>query len=230
MKKLSTLLLVAFFLPSASYAAVARVSATNMTNSTTASVDTTSGANRVMCVGIGGATTDTVTGVTVGSDTLTFESKVQVSGNRYHYNYCGVLTVTGTQTVTITGSGLALSTAVLYSGAGVPKNPRTATGNSQAPSVSASPAPAADSWIFGGGGNDATFFVAGANTTCVSEGGVCSSSIEQADSNGIASPTALNWTLVVTGNWAAYLVEIPAAAAVASVPTSIQSLVQSLWW
>lgn len=228
MKKL--LLILAFLVPSPALAAVALISATDMSGNNTVSVDTTTGANRAACVNIGGDLTDNTTAVTVGTDTLTLMTKVQVSGNRFHYSFCGILTVTGTQTVTITGGTLALSTTLLYSGAGTPKNGVTATGNSATPSITASPTPASTSWLAGGTGNDAAVSVAGANTTCRSQGGVCTSSLQQSDSNGVTSPTSLNWSLTPGGNWAAYAVEIPVAAGAAAVATPIQSLVKSFWW
>ena len=229
MKKL---LLISLMLFSAHFAnaAVALISATNMGASNTADVNTTSGSNRVMVVNIGGDVSDNTTAVSVGSDSLTFMVKRQVSGNRWHYQYCGILTVTGTQTVTITGGSLALSTAQLYSGAGACKNATSATGNSGAPSVSITAA--SDSWLAGGVGNDAAAAVAGANTTCRSQGGVCTSSIQQDDSNGVASPISLNWTIAPSGNWAAYGSELPVAVSAAAPIPSILKLLMGMvqWW
>ena len=221
------LILLFLISPQISSAAVAFVSATNMVASQTASVDTGTGANRVACV-TASAQTDILTGVTVGSDTLSFQTKVAVSGYNINWMYCGVLTVTGTQTVTISGSGTyQLNTTLLYSGAGTPKNAVTNTGNGTSGTVTASPTPASTSWLVGGGANDSIVIVAGSNTTCRNVNGCPGdSAIGAFDSNGVASPTALNTT--VAGNWAMFAVEIPVPSA-AATPTSLLGLIRAFW-
>lgn len=208
--KLKIIIPSVFFLFSLSFGVAHAVSLTTVVDlgsSNSGTIDTGSGSDRVVCVGIGGDTSDLTTDVSVGSDTLTLEAKVQVLNNRWHYVFCGVMTVTGSQTITITGGSLALSTAILYSGAGTPLNGSSNSGNGTTAFVSI--AGASDSWLFGSVGNDAIATIMGSNTTCRSQGGTCTSSLAQADSNGVASPTALNFT--VANNWGVVGVEIPNA-------------------
>ena len=215
MKKLLLTLLI-LLLPNVSFAAIAHYASYDATNNFSFSMDGGSG-NRVIVFSGSGDTTDNISGVTWNGEAFTKFVTVNFAAiGRYNVLWCLVPTGTGSQTFTASGiTGSSVMTVSVYTGAGNCKNNVTNSGSGATSIITASPAPASTSWIVGGGGNDASAISAGSNTTMRSG----ASSQGQADSNGVASPTALNFTHS-SGAWATYAVEIPEA---------VTSIIMSFW-
>lgn len=210
MKKLLFTLLI-LLLPNVSFAAIAHYASYDATNNFSFSMDGGSGANRVIVFRGAGDTSDNISGVTWNGESFTKLGTTAFAAiGRYNVVWCLVPTGTGTQTFTASGiTDSSVMTVSVYTGAGTCKNYVHTTGSGTTGTATASPAPAATSWLVGGGGNDASAESMGSNTT---QRGTAGSSQAQADSGGVASPTALNFTHS-SGNWSAYLVEIPEATA-----------------
>ncbi len=212
MKKLLTLLITFLLLPSTVFGAIAHFASYDATSVFTGSFDGSSGANRVIVFRGSADSSDNITSVTWNGENFTKFITVNFAAiGRYNVLWCLQPSGTGSQSYAINGiTTSSILTFSVYTGAGNCKNAVHTTGTGTTGSVSASPAPAADSWMVGGGGNDAAAIVMGANTT---NRGVAGSSQAGVDSNGVASPTAFNFSFGGgSANWAAYDVEIPAAS------------------
>lgn len=186
----------------------------HVTNAST-TVDGGTGANRSIIFVVCGDTTDNMTAVTWNSEALT-KGITQNFAAVGRYNYIWYLhnpSGTGSQSLTISGS-TARSVGTCYVYTGVNAAPTDFVANTaSAASIANSHTAANGDWLVGGAGNDASTLSAGSNTTLRS----VASSQGSGDSNGAASPTALNWTCTPTGNMAAYgCVISPAAEAVAN--------------
>jgi len=228
MKYLLTILIF-FSLAGNVSAAIAHYNSYDATSVFTGSFDGGTGTNRVIVFRGAADTSDNITSVTWNGEGFTKFITVNYAAiGRYNVLWCLQPTGTGTQNYAINGiGGSSILTFSVYTGAGNCKNNVHTTGTGTSGSATASPAPATDSWLVGGGGNDAAALVMGANTTAR---GFTGSSQGGADSNGVTSPTALNFSFGGgSANWAAYLVEIPAVAGAVSTPTSLLGLVRAFW-
>lgn len=168
---------------------------------TGASVDIGSGSTRLIVymarTTIG---SDSVTAVQVGSLSLTKVGSRQTgAGNRYLTMWAGYPTQTGSQTLTVTGTeagGVVLTyNEVLQTGQ--PKNFASSAGNTSG-AVSLSVTANNGDWLIGACISDVGDVDVGANTTAREDSG----SAMEVDSNGVASPTALNFTLAGSGGYA----------------------------
>ncbi len=166
-------------------------------SSSSQSVDIGTGSNR--CLVFVGATaigSDSITAVSVNGESFTKQGSRQSGGGNRYQTIWTLLnpSSTGTQTLTITGT-VSVSGLLLYSGVDEVKNFNS---NAAASGTSGSVSITADNgdWLVGGGISDVNTINASTNTTLRSG----SSSIIQVDSNGVASPTALNFTFQ-SGGW-----------------------------
>lgn len=93
---------------------------------------TTTGPNRILFVGLFGATTDILTGITYNAIAMSFVGKVQVSTDRWVYLYVLVNPAAGAHNVVISFSGATAikSFAVSYTGARQGNQPDASTTNS----------------------------------------------------------------------------------------------------
>jgi hypothetical protein len=206
-----TLLVLMLLAPSGVFAAIAHVSSFDTTNTFSGSFDGGSGANRVIVFHGSADTSDNITAITWNGEGFTkLGVTLFAATGRYNTIWClSNPSGSGSQNYVISGaSGSSVITFSVYSGAGTCQNYIHTTGSGTAGTATASPVPASTSWLVGGGGNDASAEAMGSNTT---QRGLTGSSQATADSNGVASPTALNFTHS-SGNWAAYLVELTVAA------------------
>lgn len=178
--------------------AIALHSATSVTTNST-SVDGGTGTYRAIIFVANADTADNMTAVTWAGEALTKLNSLVSVNTRYDYIwYLLNPTATGSQTLAVTGpTGYGNATCLVYTGVSAIKNFNSATGNSTTPAVSIT-ANNGD-WLVGGADSTAGTVTAGSNTTVRSS----SSSAVQGDSNGAASPTALNWS-APSGTWTAY--------------------------
>jgi len=182
--------------------AIALVSTTNITVPNTTAVNAGSGANRlIMCVTCGDIT-DNMSAVTWNGESLT-KGLTQNFSAIGRFNYIWYLhnpSGTGSQNLVITGAGGggSISTCLVYSDvSGIPTDFIQSTVNGT--SIANNHTAVTGDWLVGGGGNDVSTLSFGTNTTVRSG----ASSQGQADSNGVSSPTALNYTCT-GGNMATY--------------------------
>lgn len=178
--------------------AIAHYASTTVTTNST-SVDGGTGTYRAIIFVANADTADNMTAVTWGGESLTKLNSLVSVNTRYDYIwYLLNPTATGSQTLAVTGpGGYGNATCQVYTGVSAIKNFNSATGNSTAPAVSIT---ANDGdWLVGGAESTASNVAAGSNTTRRSS----ASSTVQGDSNGAASPTALNWT-ASSGTWTAF--------------------------
>lgn len=217
MKKLLFTILISC-IPFTSFAAIAHYASYNVTGAFTGSFDGGSGSNRTIVLRGAADTSDNISSVTWNGENFTkMGTTLYPAVTRYDVVWCLQPAGSGTQSYAINGiTDSSIMTMSVYTGAGACKNYVHTTGTGTSGSATASPTPASTSWLVGGGGNDANFIVAGTNTTLRSG----ASSQAGADSNGAASPTALNFTYSgSSANWAAYLVELPVASAAPTTPS-----------
>lgn len=171
------------------------------TVNTGASVNIGSGSLRMIIYQGGTAAgSDSITAVSVGSLSLTKVGSVQSGGgpNRFITMWYGFPTETGSQTLTITGTE-AGGGVLVYDGikkATSPKNFASQTGNTSG-AVSLSITANNGDWLVGSFISDTGSVSMGTNTTVRED----SSSAGSADSNGVASPTALAYTLNTSGRY-----------------------------
>lgn len=198
-----TFLFSLFAVGQSAYAAIALYGTTDVSGVSNIPVDGGSGLDRVMILAGSGETSDSLVSVTWNGEDFTKEiAQVLPATGRYNYVWCLAPKSTGTHTFhTATANGVlsgAGMVVMVYTGAGFCKNPNTASGTGTTGSVSLS-ANNGD-WLVGGGANDASVLSMGSNTT---QRGFTGSSVGVADSNGTASPTALNFAFS-NANWLAY--------------------------
>lgn len=211
MKKLTTILLAFFFIPLVSQAAIALVSHTDGVTDDTFSANVGSGSNRYACAMMKAGTNSSPSTVSVGSDSLSQIYTITAYFSRRLEAWCGPLTVDGTQTVSYTGSladGMGHWSLVVYSGvdtvAGV-GDYGTNSGNDTTPIISLT---ASDGdWLVGNINSESTDVEGGTDTREIYD--INGDGI--ADSNGVSSPSALNWTQSGGNWWTGGLVLSPAA-------------------
>jgi hypothetical protein len=171
------------------------------TVNTSASVDIGSGSSRYLIYQGRTATgSDSITAVSVGSLSLTKIGSVQSGGgpNRFITMWAGKPTQTGSQTLTITGTE-AGGSVLVYDGVKVSvgvKNFNSGSGNTSG-AVSLNITANNGDWIIGSFISDTGSVSMGSNTTVRED----ASSAGSADSNGVASPTALAYTLNTSGRY-----------------------------
>jgi len=157
---------------------------------------------------------DSITAVSLGGESFTKLGSVQAGTARYHSMWYLIPSNgnVGMQTLTITGSSCCNTNVMVYSGTdrAAPKNFNSVSGNTSG-AVSLSITANDGDWIVGGGQSNVGNISMGSNTT--SRNAVPSSN-GNFDSNGAASPTALNITLASAG---AYCI-LGAAIAPVAVP------------
>ena len=220
------LITLLFLLPNISFASIAHYASYDVSNVFTGSFDGGSGSNRTIILHGAGDTSDNISSVTWNGENFTkMGTTLFPATTRYNVIWCLQPTGSGTQNYAINGiGGSSVMTMSVYTGAGACKNYVHTTGSGLSGSVTASPTPASDSWLVGGGGNDANFLIAGSNTTLRSG----ASSQGGADSNGVSSPTALNFTFNgSSANWSAYLIELPVATAVQVIKERSYNLINN---
>ena len=211
-----------FSIGQTAYAAIALYGATNVLQVFNTTIDGGSGPNRVIIYAGAGDTSDNLTSVTWGGESFT-KLVDQFFPGTTRFNYVWCLNPIGTGNQNFVANGIVNSsvmTVLVYTGAGSCKNANTASGIGTSGSVSLT---AADGdWLVGGGGNDVGTIAVGSNTTAR---GLTGSSQGQADSNGVASPTALNFTFP-NSNWTAYGVVIsPIATPINGTPNRLAKFI-----
>ncbi len=168
---------------------------------TGANVNVGTGATRLLIyLGRTAIGSDSITAISVGSLSLTKVGSVQSGGgpNRYITMWAGVPSQTSSQTLTITGAE-AGGVVLVYDGVKTstsPKNFNSTTGNTSG-SVSLSITANNGDWLVGECISDVGGVTAGSNTTVRED----ASSAISVDSNGVASPTALNFSLGSSGKY-----------------------------
>lgn len=213
--------------------AIAVYSTTAGATNTTVSVDCGSGANRYMVALMNAGTTPNVLPSSVvyaGSVTLTKicdTSSSATGARRGDVIYGGnVSSVSGTNNIVVSGSlsnGIGDWTIIVYSGVdavtgahNAVTTPTTGASTTFSQNITA----VNGDWIIGiaqdvaGGVNEST------NTTRRGNSGATS----QADSNGVASPTALNWT-GTSGTWDSCGAAISVASAVSANPSFLLNFI-----
>lgn len=162
---------------------------------TGATVNIGTGTNRIVVyTGFTASGSDSITAVSVGSLALTKVGSHQgPGGNRFITMWAGYPTQTGSQTLTIIGTEAG---GVVNEYTGVkqtlqPKNFVSSSGTQNGGTITQPVTANSTDWILGGAGYDVGTVTVGTNTTSRSSAG---SSII-ADSNGVVSPTALNYNL-----------------------------------
>lgn len=162
---------------------------------------------------------DSVTAVTWNGESFTKVGSRQSGAARYATMWYLIPSGTGTQTLSITGGQCCNTTFLVYSGTdqAAPKNFNSAAGSTSG-AVSVSVTANNGDWLVGAGISNVGTVTESTNTTLRSGSG----SNIQVDSNGVASPTALNFSLGSSGSYA--LIGVAIAPSASSGPTNLKSL------
>ncbi len=192
----------------------------NMNSTSGGSVDIGTGSNRIVVFFANTASgSDSVTAVTIGSLSLSKVGSKQSGTARFITMWAGYPTQTGSQTLTITGT-FAWSNVLVYDGvnqSGQPGNFASSTGAQNGGTITQLVTAGLTSWIVGCSIYNVGSTVASTNTTARDN---TQTSVETDDSNGIASPVSLNWTLQTgsNGDWAIIAASLDPSTNIASSP------------
>lgn len=175
--------------------AISLYSFTDISALTGINVDGGSGANRIMIfVGITASGSDSTTGVSWNGESFTKSGSAQSGTARYSTIWYLIPSGVGSQAVIITSSspGEGSGGLLVYNGVKTSTSPKNFSnkGGSSGTSDSVSITANNGDWLVGGAISNVNQIFVSTNTTLRS----AQSSIIVADSNGVASPTALAYT------------------------------------